>query len=204
MTVKIPKEVEEAIVKLFSSKEIVVDDDVHALAEKLGINPHKFEGFIYAMLQRKLSFAECLRLSEAFEQLEEGPYIPWANASNDVLDTPDVFLPQRLIEAEAELLNRFDDDTLSDEAYEQTAGELVELLDEAVAATRGQININKGDWVRLRNDTLAKVVDMTANGATLKVKNKSGRIRYVKRITLARIGKYQGKPAFGFITPKGS
>ena len=199
MAVKIPKEVEEAIVQLFSSKEIGVDDDVHALAEKLEIDPHKFEGYIYAMLQRKLSFAECLRLSEAFEQLEEGPYVPWSGASNNVLDTPDIFLPQRLIEAEAELLNRFDDETLSDEAYEQTAGELVELIDEAVA-TAGQININKGDWVRLRDDEIVKVQNVS--GGVVTTKTKAGRVERIKQATLARIGKFQGKPAFGFLTPK--
>ncbi|GAF73523.1 unnamed protein product [marine sediment metagenome] len=201
MTVKIPKEIEEEIVQLFSSKERVVDDDVHALAEKLGIDPHKFEGYIYSMLQSKLSFSECLSLNEALKELEEGPQIHWAEGSAGI-EAPDIDLPQRLIEAETELLNRFADETLSDEAYEQTAGELVELLDEAVAMRPGTLNVQKGDWVRLKNDTLAKVVDMTSGQSVLKVKNKSGRITFVKKMLLARIGKYKGKPAFGYISPR--
>jgi tRNA splicing endonuclease len=203
MATKVPPKVANALMKLFNRRETITDKDVHDLAAKMGINPHKFEGYLYSMLQQKMKFSERLELNRAFEQLEEGPYIPWAEASHDISEPPNLDLPQRLIEAEMELLNRFSDETLSDEAYEQTAGELVDLIDEAVAMRPGTLNVQKGDWVRLKNDTLAKVVDMTSGQSVLKVKNKSGRITFVKKTLLGRIGKYQGKPAFGYLTLKG-
>lgn len=199
MAVDIPKEAKEAIVKLFSRKQGVTDADVHALAEKLGIDPHKFEGYIYAMLQKKLTFSEQASLNAAMGELEEGSQLCWNEGSGEV-EALGVDLPTRLAEAETELLNRFDDDTLSDEAYEQFASEMVEMLKEAVAVRAGQLNIQKGDWVRLSDGEIAKVQD--ASGGVIKVKRRNGKIEQVRRITLGRIGKYQGKPAFGHLTPK--
>lgn len=39
-----------AIIELFSSKENPNDEDVHKLAEQLGIDAHEFEGKIYSIL----------------------------------------------------------------------------------------------------------------------------------------------------------
>lgn len=39
-----------AIVKLFTEKPNPDDSDVHALAEKIGIDPHEFEEIIYELL----------------------------------------------------------------------------------------------------------------------------------------------------------
>jgi hypothetical protein len=40
----------EAVVELFATKSKVEDTDVHALAEKLGIDAHEFENIIYGLL----------------------------------------------------------------------------------------------------------------------------------------------------------
>jgi hypothetical protein len=42
--------IDRQIYELFGSKDIVTDDDVHGLAEKLNIIPHDLEGKIYAIL----------------------------------------------------------------------------------------------------------------------------------------------------------
>ncbi|MCK5017090.1 MAG: hypothetical protein KAS32_08455 [Candidatus Peribacteraceae bacterium] len=45
------KEIHDAIIKLFKSKDTPPDDSqVHDLADKMGINPHEFEGHIYMIL----------------------------------------------------------------------------------------------------------------------------------------------------------
>jgi len=43
------------ILDFFSNNPSPPDSKVHALAEKLGINPHKFEGYIYSILGSILS-----------------------------------------------------------------------------------------------------------------------------------------------------
>ncbi|MCK9155360.1 MAG: hypothetical protein M0P12_04505 [Paludibacteraceae bacterium] len=44
------KDIDAEIVDFFSKKESVNDNDIHALAEKLGLDPHEFEGRIYGIL----------------------------------------------------------------------------------------------------------------------------------------------------------
>lgn len=44
---KTPK---EAIVELFTTKSKVEDSDIHALADKMGIDKHEFENIIYGIL----------------------------------------------------------------------------------------------------------------------------------------------------------
>jgi hypothetical protein len=48
-------EVKLEIVKFFREKGTPTDEEVHALAEKLGIEKHKFEGIIYSLLADKLN-----------------------------------------------------------------------------------------------------------------------------------------------------
>ncbi|MHA1872732.1 MAG: DUF5661 family protein [Candidatus Heimdallarchaeaceae archaeon] len=45
----------ETIIKWFQKNPYPKDDQVHAFAEKLGVNPHKFEGHIYMILSSFLS-----------------------------------------------------------------------------------------------------------------------------------------------------
>lgn len=44
------KDIDAEIVDFFSKKETVDDKTIHFLAEKLGMNPHEFEGRIYGIL----------------------------------------------------------------------------------------------------------------------------------------------------------
>lgn len=114
------------------------------------------------------------------------------------LEQNEIVLPDDLRENEQELLNRFDDATLSDLAYEQWSQELVDHIDEAAVA--GAININKGDWIQLFTGEMAKVQDITRG--LVMVKRKTGAIKKIRVTRLSRIGKHQGKPAFGFLSPK--
>ena len=114
------------------------------------------------------------------------------------LEQNEIMLPDNLRECEQEMLNRFDDKTLSNLAYEQWSEELLGHVEEAVAT--GALNVRKGDWVRLFTGELAKVQDL-ARGLVM-VKRKSGEIKKIRLTRLARIGKHKGKPAFGFLSPK--
>lgn len=40
----------QALIKLFSQKDKIMDKDVHSLAEELNVSPHKLEEMIYAMV----------------------------------------------------------------------------------------------------------------------------------------------------------
>lgn len=238
MAVEIPTEAKEAIIKLFSRNQRVVDDDVHALAEKLGIDPHKFEGYIYAMLQKKFSFSERVKLNDEITALSEGPYIRWLTEApvpppverfvkrhkdefvakhgkkrgtslafaightqfkKGNLEQNEIVLPTNLQEYETELLNRFDDVTLSDLAFHEWTQELVDHIEEAVAVA-GRMTIRKGDWVRLHSGEIAKV--QKSDAAMVHVKRKDGTIKKIRVPRLSRIGKHQGKPAFGFLRPR--
>ena len=116
------------------------------------------------------------------------------------LEQNEIVLPDNLRECEQELLNRFDDETLSNLAYEQWTKELLGHVEEAVAAA-GQLNIRKGDWVQLSSGEIAKVQDL-ARGLVM-VKRKSGEIKKIRVPRLLRIGKHQGKPAFGLAPKQG-
>lgn len=115
------------------------------------------------------------------------------------LEQNEIMLPDNLREYEQQLLNRFGDKTLSNLAYEQWSQELVDHIEEATA-TAGKLNIRKGDWVQLFSGELAKVQDV-ARGLVM-AKRKSGEIKKIRVTRLARIGKHQGKAAFGFLSPK--
>jgi hypothetical protein len=60
------REVRQKIVDFFKSNPNPGDDQVHELAESLGINPHKFETIIYSLLTQyiqgstKRSIIACL------------------------------------------------------------------------------------------------------------------------------------------------
>lgn len=113
------------------------------------------------------------------------------------LEQNEIVLPDNLREFEQEMLNRFDDPTLSDLAYEQWSQELVDRIEEAVATA---INIKKGDWIQLFTGELAKVQDI-ARGLVM-AKRKTGEIKKIRLTRLSRIGKHKGKPAFGFLSLK--
>jgi len=44
------KDIDGTIIDFFIKNEKVDDNDIHALAEKLGLDPHEFEGRIYGIL----------------------------------------------------------------------------------------------------------------------------------------------------------
>lgn len=121
------------------------------------------------------------------------------------LEQNEIVLPDNLEEQEADLLNRLDDATLCDDSVDYLTNAIllalatVDGVDEAVA-TAGQTNINKGDWVQFQNDDVAKVQNVVGDKVT--VKTKSGKTQDISRMRLSRIGKFQGKPAFGFLSPK--
>ncbi len=141
----------------------------------------------------QLSFSERVRLNDEMSSLKEQPLVRLEGVhAQPNLD--EIVLPDNLRENEQELLNRFDDPTLSDLAYEQWSEELVE----AVAV--GALNIKKGDWIQLFTGEMAKVQDI-ARGLVM-AKRKTGAIKKIRVTRLSRIGKHQGKPAFGFLSPK--
>ncbi len=112
------------------------------------------------------------------------------------LEQNEIVLPENLQKYEAALLNRFDDETLSNLAFHEWSQELLDFIDEAVAAV-GATNINKGDWIQLGSGELAKVQKIV--GGIVQAKRKSGEIKKIRVTRLSRIGKHQGKPTFGFL-----
>jgi hypothetical protein len=150
---------------------------------------------------KKFSFAERVRLNDDMTSLVETPYIRWRTTA-DVAEPRLVDLPieGRLQEQEMDLLNRFADPTLSDLAYQTIAEELIAIVQERVAAPAGTTNIAKGDFVQLRGGEIAKVQNIVTG--IVQVKRKSGQTKKIRVTRLSRIGKHQGKPAFGFLSPK--
>ncbi len=146
---------------------------------------------------KKFSFIERVRLNDDMASLVETPYICWRNTA-DVAEPrlPDLNVEGHLQEQETELLNRFSDPTLSDIAYQTISEQLIER----VGVASGRLNIAKGDFVQLRGGEIAKV-QSNLNGI-VQVKRKNGQIKKIRVPRLSRIGKHQGKPAFGFLSLK--
>lgn len=115
------------------------------------------------------------------------------------LEQNEIVLPENLQEHEAALLNRFDDETLSNLAFHEWSQELLDYIDEAVA-TAGTANISRGDWIQLGTGELAKVQKIV--GGIVQAKRKSGETKKIRVTRLSRIGKHQGKPTFGFLSPR--
>ena len=115
------------------------------------------------------------------------------------LEQNEIVLPENLQEYEAALLNRFDDETLSNLAFHEWSQELLDFIDEAVA-TAGTVNINKGDWVQLVTGELAKVQKIVSG--IVQAKRNSGETKKIRVTRLSRIGKHKGKPTFGFLSPR--
>ncbi len=144
---------------------------------------------------KKFSFTERVRLNDDMASLAETPYICWRKTA-DVAEPwlPDLNVEGRLQEQEMQLLNRFSDPTLSDIAYQTISEQLIERA----MVSSGQLNIAKGDFVQLRGGEIAKVRS-NLNGI-VQVKRKNGQIKKIRVQRLSRIGKHQGKPAFGFLS----
>jgi len=116
------------------------------------------------------------------------------------LEQNEIVLPENLQDYEAALLNRFDDETLSDLAFNEWSQELLDYIEERAAVAPGQTNITKGDFVQLVTGELAKVQKIVSG--IVQVKRKSGETKKIRVTRLSRIGKHQGKPAFGFLSPR--
>ena len=52
------KRVREEVIRFFKQNQNPDDDQVHELAESLGINPHELETIIYSLLSRYMKTAE--------------------------------------------------------------------------------------------------------------------------------------------------
>jgi hypothetical protein len=115
------------------------------------------------------------------------------------LEQNEIVLPNNLAECETQLLNRFDDQTLSNLAFQEWSQELLDYIEEA-APTTGILSITKGDWVQLQNGELIKVQNVV-NGI-VQAKRAGGELKKIRITRLSRIGKHQGKPAFGFLSPR--
>ncbi len=153
-------------------------------------------------IKKLFSFSERVRLNDEADAMPEVPYVSWRR-TGDVVEPQlgDIVADERLKEQETELLNRFSDTTLSDIAYETISEELISGIEERVAVAPGKTNITKGDFVQLRDGDVAKV-QSNLNGI-VKVKRKNGQTKKIRVTRLSRIGKHQGKPTFGFLSPKG-
>ena len=150
---------------------------------------------------KKFTFAERVRLNDDMAALVEVPYILWRNTA-DVAEPqlPNLTVEGHLQEQETNLLNRFSDSTLSDLAYETVSEELLQILQERPMIRPGATNIAKGDFVQLRDGEIGKVKNIVND--ILQVKKKNGQIKKIRVTRVVRIGKHQGKPAFGFLTPR--
>ena len=152
-------------------------------------------------INKLFSFSERVRLNDEAASMPEVPYVDWRRTA-DVVEPQlgDIVADERLREQETELLNRFSDTTLSDIAYETISEQLLSGIEERVAAPAGQANIAKGDFVQLRAGEIAKVQSNLKG--IVQVKRKNGQIKKIRVTRLSRIGMHQGKPAFGFLSPK--
>jgi len=150
---------------------------------------------------KKFTFAERVRLNDEMASLVEVPYILWRTTA-DVAEPqlPNLTVEGRLQEQEANLLNRFSDSTLSDLAYETVSEELLQILQERPMIRPGTTNIAKGDFVQLRSGDIVKVREIVKG--IVRAKRKDGSSRKIRVTRLVRIGKHQGRPAFGFLSPK--
>ena len=154
------------------------------------------------MSENKLfSFSERVRLNDEADAMQETPYVSWRRTGDCVEpQLGDIVTDERLREQETELLNRFSDTTLSDIAYETISEQLISGIEERVAAPAGRANIAKGDFVQLRDGEVTKVQSILKG--IVQVKRKNGQTKKIRVPRLSRIGKHQGKPAFGFLSPK--
>jgi len=116
------------------------------------------------------------------------------------LEQNEIVLPENLQEYEAALLNRFDDETLSNLAFHEWSQELLDYIEERAAVAPGRTNITKGDFVQLANGEITKVQKIVSG--VVHIKKKNGQIEKITVPRLSRIGKHQGKPAFGFLSPR--
>ncbi len=150
---------------------------------------------------KKFTFAERVRLNDDMAALVEVPYILWRNTA-DVAEPqlPNLTVEGHLQEQETNLLNRFSDSTLSDLAYETVSEELLQILQERPMIRPGATNIVKGDFVQLRSGDIVKIREIVKG--IIKTKRKDGSARKIRVTRLVRIGKHQGRPAFGFLSPK--
>ena len=150
---------------------------------------------------KKFTFSERVRLNDDMASLVEVPYICWRTTA-DVAEPqmPNLTVEGRLQEEETNLLNRFSDSTLSDLAYETVSEELLQTLQERPMMRPGMTNIAKGEFVQLRSGDIVRVRAIV-NGI-VQAKRKDGSARKIRVTRLVRIGKHQGKPAFGFLSPR--
>ncbi len=146
------------------------------------------------------SFTERVHLNDQMAALPEGPYIRFVAEGPGTLPEYEVTLPNNLAEHEAALLDRFDDETLSDLAFHEWSQELLDYIEERAAVAPGQTNIAKGDFVQLVSGEITKVQKIVSG--VVQIKKKNGQIEKITVTRLARIGKHKGKPAFGFLSPR--
>ena len=52
------KDIQEKVIEFFLGKKTIPDKEVHAFAEKLGIEPDKLEGMIYDILAQIINFPD--------------------------------------------------------------------------------------------------------------------------------------------------
>lgn len=150
---------------------------------------------------KKFSFSERVQLNAEMDALMEGPYVRWRDTEESVEpQLPNVDVDAGLQPEETNLLNRFNDGTLSDVAYETISAALMSGIevDEAVATAPRVANIRKGDWVQFRDGEITKVQDVSRG--SVRVKKEDGTRGTIDVRRLSRIGKFKGKAAFGFLS----
>lgn len=79
--------IDRQIYDLFESKDIVTDDDIHALAEKLNIIPHDLEGKIYATLTSILRAGKSRgkKIDASPDQIRKGIAVEMEHTNNPVI-----------------------------------------------------------------------------------------------------------------------
>ena len=151
---------------------------------------------------KKLSFTERVQLNDAMDALVEGPYLRWRDTEESVKpQLPNVDVDERLQQEEMNLLNRFNDGTLSNAAYETLTRALMSGIevDEAVAVASRAPGVRKGNWVQFPDGQIAKVQDVSRG--SVRVNHEDGTRGTIDVRRLSRIGKFKGKAAFGFLSP---
>jgi hypothetical protein len=80
-------QVQEEIMKFFAAHPNPPDDEVHALADKLQINPHKFESQIYAILGSFLGAGKSKDFKGDYDpvELEMGKKVEKEHTTNDLI-----------------------------------------------------------------------------------------------------------------------
>jgi hypothetical protein len=80
-------QVQEEIIKFFVSHPNPPDDDVHALADKLQLNPHEFESKIYALLGSFLGYGRSKDFKGSYdpEELKMGIEVEKEHTNNAII-----------------------------------------------------------------------------------------------------------------------